>query len=177
MSTSSCATSIEKAWTRRFYRWKGYAISLTGNGTDAEEVIQEAIIRTLRANPTLPTEQDAHHYVLRAVKTVAVQLFDQRRRMRPVEPVELQRRQDVASTPLRLLLEAEADSQRHALAQKAVNSLREMEPKLRQAVELLILREPPMKLREVAEVQDVAISTVHSRLQSALKRLAEEIGD
>lgn len=177
MSDSSCTTSIEKAWSRRFYRWKGYATSLTGSVTDAEEVIQEAIARTLRANPPLSTEKDAHHYVLAAVRSVALQLFRHRGRQRAVEPRELERHDEAASNPLRMLLRAEAESRNLAMAQKAFNALQAMEPHLREVVQLLVLEEPPMKLREVAEIQGAPISTVHSRLQSALRQLAREIGD
>lgn len=177
MSDSSCSTSVEKAWARRFHRWRGYATSLTGNVMDAEEVIQEAIAKTLRANPSLPSEKDAHHYILSALRSVAVQFFHQRRRMRPVEPVVLEERLEVESDPLRIMLAAETDDRRQALAQKAFNAMRELEPHLRQTIELLVLREPPMRLREVAEIQGTAISTVHSRLQAALRRLADEIGD
>lgn len=52
-----------------------------------------------------------------------------------------------------------------------------LRPEQRQAVELLVLREPPLKLREVADLQDTAISTVHSRLQSALGQLGDAVGE
>ncbi len=162
MTDISCIPSLEKACSRRFYRWRGYAASLTGNVTDAEEVIQEAIARTLRANPRLPSEQDAHHYILAALRTVAFQLFEQRKRLRPVEPRELERRQEPTSNPLRMLLDAESREQQHALAQKAYNAMQDLEPHLQQVIELLVLREPPMKLREVAAIQGAPISTVHS---------------
>jgi len=47
----------------------------------------------------------------------------------------------------------------------------------RQAVELMVLRAEPLKLREVAEIQKAPISTVHSRLQAALRKLAAALPD
>ena len=41
----------------------------------------------------------------------------------------------------------------------------------REAVELLVLRQPPLKLREASEITGAPISTLHSRLQTALDSL------
>jgi len=43
----------------------------------------------------------------------------------------------------------------------------------REVVENLVLRSPRLKLREMAEIQGVTTSTVHYRLQIALKKLLE----
>lgn len=177
MDRSVCLDSIEKAWASRFHRWKGYAISLTGSVTDAEEVVQEAVARTIRANPDLATEADAHYYILAAVRSVAMSLFDRRRRLSPFEEQAPIPRKDVASNPLRRLLRREAEGHKQALAEKAYDAMEALDPKLKQIVELIVLREPPLKLREVAAIQDAPISTVHSRLQSALGKLGREVGD
>lgn len=177
MAETAHFDSLEKAWLHRFHRWKGYATALTGNVTDAEEVIQEAVARTIRANPELPHESDAHHYVLAAVRSVALQLFSQRSRRRSLEPVEVHGGDRVTDDPLGLLLAAEAQERQHALAQRAHDALTDLDPRLRQIVELMVLREPPMKLREVAAIQDAPLSTVHSRLRSALRALARTVSE
>lgn len=146
-------------------------MSLTGNWTDAEEIIQEALARTLRANPRLDTERDAHRYVLAAVRNTAMQLFAGRRRIQLVDDERRLDRADGGTDPLRLYLESEATGHRQALLQKALNAMTELRPECRQVVELVVLREPPMLLREVAEVQNAPISTVHSRLRTALRQL------
>ena len=43
---------------------------------------------------------------------------------------------------------------------------------IRQAVECHVLREPPMRLREIAAIQGVVISTVHDRINRGLRQLA-----
>ena len=47
----------------------------------------------------------------------------------------------------------------------------------RNAVEQLILRNPPLKLREAAEREGVAISTMSYRVKMGLKRLANALGN
>lgn len=177
MAHSAHFDSLEKAWLRRFHRWKGYATALTGSVTDAEEVIQEAVARTIRANPTLPSEADAHHYVLAAVRSVALQLFSHRSRVQSLEAEAERPTSRVASDPLALCLAAEAMERQEALVHRAYDALEELDPELRQAVELMVLREPPMKLRELAAIQGAPLSTVHSRLQSALRKLARNVSD
>ena len=74
--------AIKKAWVNRFHRWRAYALALTGSKTDAEEVVQEAITRTMNAAPQLATEQDAYHYVIAAIRSSAYRMFTRRRRRR-----------------------------------------------------------------------------------------------
>jgi len=150
-------------------------LALTGNWTDAEEVVQEAVTRTVGAAPPLQSERDAHHYVLAAVKTAALKLFESRRRLLPTGGVEGFDQADVASNPLRLLLQDEAHQLELALTQKALNALADLKPQQRQVIQLLVLREPPLKLREVAEIQGTAVSTIHSRMQSALRQLGRQL--
>lgn len=169
---------IEKAWLSRFHRWKGYAISLTGSVTDAEEVVQEAVTRTLRARPRFETERDAHNYMLTAVRTSALQMFERRRRrvafaepMPPVDPAE------IVSDPLRIALTQESRRSERRLMRSVLAALEDLTSVQREAIELLVLRDPPMKLREVAAIQDAPVSTVHSRLQAALRRLGRSLAD
>ena len=177
MSDTNFIDSIEKAWSHRFPRWRGYALALTGNWTDAEEVVQEAVTRTVRARPRLATERDAHNYILTAVRTSALQLFDRRRRLQLLGDTEVVDQVDTASDPLRMVLQGEAREVELALTQKALNALSELDSVKRQVVELMVLREPPMKLREVAEIQGAPISTVHSRLQAALREMGQRLGN
>jgi RNA polymerase sigma factor (sigma-70 family) len=166
--------SIENAWANRFPRWRAYALSLTGNQTDAEEIVQEAISRTMNAAPALATEQDAYHYVLSAIRSSAYQLFSRRSRKR--ELTEREQPVDVASDPLRRVLDSEAAQQRRQLRAAALRIVRDLDPLQRETIELLVLRDPPLKLREVAAIQDAPISTVYSRLQAALRAIGRELG-
>lgn len=173
----ACANSLERAWLMRRHRWRGYALSLTGNETDAEEIIQEALARTLRARPSLVDEGDAHRYMITAVRSAAARLFERRRRTMERDPADLPEPATVVSDPLRLALAGEHVEQRRCLAQSAIVALRSLRPEYREVIELLVLREPPLKLREVAQRQGAPISTVHSRLQAALRQLGRAVAD
>jgi DNA-directed RNA polymerase specialized sigma24 family protein len=125
----------------------------------------------LRADPDLATEVEVHRYVLVAIRTSALKLLKKRGRLVPVEDVTTLRA-GTSDEVLKNLVDFETAHTKAELAAAAARRVRELPEQLREAVELLILREPPMKLREVAAIQDVAISTVHKRLKSALKELA-----
>ncbi len=161
--------AIKKAWSNRFIRWRAYALSLTGNKTDAEEIVQEAIARTIKAAPELATEQDAYHYVIAAIRSSAYRMFAHRGRHRELD--ETEGAVDVGSDPLARVLEAEADQERRQLHHMAIRAVDELAPLHRQVIELLVLRDPPLKLREVAAIQGAPISTVYSRLQAALRAI------
>lgn len=165
--------AIKKAWVNRFYRWKAYALSLTGSQTDAEEVVQEAITRTISAAPHLATEQDAYHYVIAAIRSSAYQMFARRGRRRDLGEEAAGER--LASDALHHALRGELVEQRDRMTSAALAVLRNLAPLHREAIELLVLREPPLKLREVAAIQNAPVSTVYSRLQSALRSLARDL--
>ncbi len=165
--------AIKKAWVNRFYRWRAYALSLTGSQTDAEEVVQDAITRTMNAAPHLATEQDAYHYVISAIRSSAYQMFARRGRRRSLS--EEAAGEQIASDALHRALQVEAIDQRSEMTSAALEGLRELAPLHREVIQLLVLREPPLKLREVAAIQNAAVSTVYSRLQSALRSLARDL--
>ncbi len=74
-----------------------------------------------------------------------------------------------------MLLGAERSRTQRKLVETALRLLDGLEPVHREVLELLVLRDPPMKLREVAAIQDAPISTVHSRLQAALSQLGRRV--
>jgi DNA-directed RNA polymerase specialized sigma24 family protein len=74
---------------------------------------------------------------------------------------------------LQLALSGEARAARRDLAAARRQKLGKLPLEHRQAVEWMLLRTPPLRLREVAERQGVATSTAHYRLNRALETLAE----
>jgi len=135
--------------------------------------VQEAIARTMNAAPHLATEQDAYHYVIAAIRSAAYQMFARRGRRRNLG--EEAAGEQVASDALDRALRVEAVDQRRAMTSVALEVVSHLAPLHRQVIELLVLREPPLKLREVAAIQKAPVSTVYSRLQSALRSLARDL--
>lgn len=165
---------IAKATSRWLSRWRGYALTLTGNLHDAEEAVQEALARTLNARPPLKSEEEANRYVITAVRTAAIQVLRFRSRHHQLDETRpLWARP--GTSPLQVVLTAEADQRQEELQELALRHLKRLKPEQRQVVELLILREPPLKLRQVAEIQSAPISTVHSRLKAAVEKLGRRM--
>lgn len=165
--------AIKKAWVNRFHRWTAYALSLTGTKTDAEEVVQEAIMRTMNAAPHLATEQDAYHYVLAAIRSSAYHMFSRRGRRRDLG--EEAAGEQLTSDALQCALVVEEVERRREMTSAALRVVGHLAPLHREVIQLLVLREPPLKLREVAAIQNAPVSTVYSRLQSALRSLARDL--
>jgi len=171
---------LEDTWPQFERWWYGYAMRLTRSSADAEDIVQDAVVRTLQAEPELPNERAAKAYVMEAVKTSALKLYRSRSRARPDHEAERAVwREEIepedAPTPLEILLDEERVAERKDLIDRMHGELDRLPEDQRQAVELLVLREKPLKLREVAEIQDAPISTVHSRLQAGLRKLGEAV--
>ena len=165
---------LEKTWPRRFGSWWRYALSLTGNRADADEVVQEAVFKTLRAGPSLQDEGEAHAYVLTAVRNVALDHIGDRLRSKPIDearpPEDL-----VGDSTLDAALDLEQRAAERRLFKELSKRLLKLPPELRQVLELRVMRETPLKFREIAEIQGISTSTAHYRLGRALRALAEGI--
>ena len=171
MSNQDLRELLEKTAARRFSQWKGYALSITRNEADAEEVVQEAIAKTLRAEPDMDTEERVHKYMQRAIRNTAFSLIDKRQRFVQVDDPEDALPPSLSA--LEVMLNDENEFSKKRLARALVGKLAELDEHHREVVENLVMRSPRMKLREMAELQGVTTSTVHYRLQTALKKLLE----
>lgn len=173
MVGSSLADLFERTWRERSPAWKAYALRLTGNPADAEDVVHEATARTLQTQPILDSERRLHAYVTTAIRHIAFETVRLRRRESALDEGQLGPAPRYASSALQVALSKEARAQRDELAASLQKEVRLLPKAQRQAVEWMLLRDPPLKLREVAARQDVANSTVHYRLSRGLEALAE----
>lgn len=161
---------LERTSESRFAQWKRYALKLTRNDADADDVVQDAIANTLRLAPDLDNETRVHHYVRRAIRNTALSLIDKRRRF---AREDAERVAGETSSALEIMLDTENELARRRLTRLLNRKLTELRDEHREVIEHLVLRTPRMKLREVAELQGVTTPTVHYRLQTALKTLLE----
>ncbi len=74
-----------------------------------------------------------------------------------------------------MMLGEERTRNRRHLVELALRLVGDLEPVHREVLELLVLGDPPLKLREVAAIQGAPISTVHSRLQAALLQVGRRM--
>jgi RNA polymerase sigma factor (sigma-70 family) len=175
MAGISLSDLFERTWRERSPMWKAYAQRLTGNPADAEDVVLEATTRTLATEPGLDSEGRLHAYVTAAIRHIAFEVVRKRRREMPFDGEAHLVRRRYASSALQLALSGEALKQRRSLAAALRGEMATLPETHRQAVEWMVLRTPPLKLREVAERQGVATSTVHYRLNRGLEALADAV--
>jgi RNA polymerase sigma-70 factor (ECF subfamily) len=175
MSEETLREILEKTSAERLSQWRGYALSLTRNPADADEVVQEAIARTLKAQPDLDSEERVNRYVLRAIRNRAFTLIGKRKPLADLDKAE--HRLPKASSALDVMLDNENEEARKHLGQALKSRIKELRPEHREVIEKLVMRTPPLKLREVAATQGVSINTVHYRLRRALAALHDMIED
>ena len=165
---------LSVTWRRRHQDWLRFAVRLTGDINDAEDAVQDGILRTLSANNTeLADERSVHRFVCTAIRTAIIDR-SRRRRSRSRLLRELAKdTQGHASAALESVVadEIELDAkQRLKAIEKALATL---EPENKEAIQLYYLTEPGMRFRGIAEAQEVSVSTAHERVKRALKQLRE----
>lgn len=164
-----------KSWKRRSAQWVRYASFLSGNSSDAEDLVQEALVRTLRARPDIREEAVANAYVRRAIRSRVVDLYQIRRRTRAVSVEDAENQLPAASSALQLILDEELRHQEQESTRRLLALLKTLNPEQRQALKLRVLREPPMTLREVADIQGVSIAAVQYRERAAIATLRKKL--
>jgi len=172
MAGSSLSDILERTWRERSPFWKAYALRLTRNPADADDVVLEATTRTLQTQPDLDSELRVHAYVTAAIRHIAFNVVRQRRREIAFDDGRKEVRRTYASSALQLALSGEAREHRKSLGVALKGELVRLPEEHREAIELMVLRTPPLKLRQVAELQGVTTSTVHYRLNRGLDALA-----
>jgi DNA-directed RNA polymerase specialized sigma24 family protein len=73
------------------------------------------------------------------------------------------------------MLDKENEEAARRLGQALRDHLGELLPHHREAIEMLVMRDPPLKFREAAAAQGVSITTVRYRLERGLKLLLEAV--
>ena len=171
LAESDFRSLMTKTSENRLPQWRRYALSLTRNDADADDVVQEAVANTMRLAPDLNTTARVHYYVQRAIRNTALSLIEARRRS-----VGLAEPEDIlpgTSSVLEIILDKEQTDARRRLSRLAEGKLAGLRPEHREVIESMIMRSPRMKLREVAKIQGVATPTVHYRLRKGLQKLLE----
>ena len=174
MTRTSLRFLLRDAWGSRLPDWRRFALSLTRNDADAEDLIDEAVARTLRADPSLKSEGEVHAYVVTAIRNTWFKWSRVRTRRQAILEELRNRPEGWASSALQELVEAE---QRGHLRDVLGSALEKMERKIRSAIGLYLLKDPGLTLEEIAEDQDVSVSTAHRRVHRGLRILAHKLKD
>lgn len=146
------------------------AMYLTRNAADAEDAVQESILRAVRYFPTL-RDDNARAWLLTIVRRVCWSAYSA---VRPhgIDVVSID------SVPLQLVDDnerADIATERLQIQQRVRDAIDELPPLLREAI---VLRElQSLSYAEIAVVTEVPVGTVMSRLSRARARLAELLQD
>lgn len=141
---------------------------LTGNRSDAEDIVQEAMVRALTYFPSFRGES-ARGWILTIVRTTAYAALKARRGERVVleyagETGELEEVPDHADDPESMLIRSTELNRIDGMVERLPLELRET----------LVLRElEELSYREIAQVTAAPIGTVMSRLWRARQLLAK----
>lgn len=146
------------------------AMYLTGNKADAEDAVQEAVLRAVRYFSTL-RDDDARAWFLTIVRRVC---FTAYRTDRPQDTTMI----SIDAVGPQLVDKREqpdATAERLQVQQRVRDAVNQLPPLLREAI---VLRElQSCSYAEVAAVTEVPVGTVMSRLSRARARLAGLLHD
>lgn len=147
---------------------------LIRNPADAEDAVQESILRALRYFDTLRNEGDARAWLLTIVRRECYSAWQVRDDRRDTISIDSTTADD--TVPLELIdpedSPAEA-TERNFLRQQVADAVDRLPPHLK---EIVILRElQQCSYGEIASIIDAPIGTVMSRLSRARARLADSL--
>jgi len=162
-------------WRRKYQRWVRYAWRLVGTGPDAEDVVQDAAHSSLKANPGVSGEVETDAYMHAAIRSGAKK---HARRFGGRTPGSGSRARAAQVTTgeqslVDIAIQIEDELEDDRLANIAMDGLGLLPNEQREALTLVVLTDPKMTLREVAERQGVSISAVRWRVNKALETLRE----
>ncbi len=150
------------------------ALGLTGSHDDALDLSQEAFVRAYRARASLDPDRPFYAWLYQIVRRLCFNfLRDRKTRRRRLEEggswlVEQARAHAAHGDPVR----STERSELRARVEEAIAALPEHER------EVIVLREfEGLRYREIAELLDVPIGTVMSRLYTARRNLAQSLED
>lgn len=147
-------------------RLRRYAISLSRVGDVADELVQGACERALASAASLDDEMRFDAWMFRIVRNL---WYDRLRRLRSRgEELDVTTRDDL------VVVEGEAVPERRMLLRKASEAIDRLPEDQREL--LLLVCVEGLSYRDAADVLDLPIGTVMSRLARARKRVAEDIG-
>jgi RNA polymerase sigma-70 factor, ECF subfamily len=147
----------------------GYALVLTQNRTDAEDLVQETYVRAIRAMGRLRPDSNVKGWLFTILRNIWLNELRQRRKAPEIVDVEAdERTSNLADESMRSPHEEYvAKLERHHV-REAIQQLPE------EAREVILLREwEELSYQEIAMVLDCPVGTVMSRLARARSKLRD----
>ena len=145
----------------------GYALILTQNRTDAEDLVQETYVRAIRAMGRLRDDSNVKSWLFTILRNIWLNELRQRRKAPESVDVETDER---TSSLIDENVESPHDAYVGKLERRHVRTAIQKLPK--EAREVILLREwEELSYQEIATVLDCPVGTVMSRLARARSKL------
>jgi len=142
------------------------ALAISGDRFLAEEILQEVFLRAYRHLPQMRTDVSAAPWLYRVMVNLTYDLTARRKRGQTV----LQKLADWLPSPVK---SPESQLETQELQSMVLKAINQLEIKQRTTLVLFYLQE--FSLEEIAEIMNVPVGTVKSRLFYARKKLRHTI--
>ena len=172
MKRAALRSLLQTTWLHRAAGWRRFALSLTADDADADDLVSEAVTRTLATAPTLRDERGLNNYVLKAIRNTWSNWTRSRKHERQLYDRVRREADSGICWPLQALIEAEGEER---LRDVVAAALEKMEPEIRQVAVLYVVERQNLRLVDIAEIQGVSVSAAHERAKKALRILGQEL--
>jgi RNA polymerase sigma-70 factor (ECF subfamily) len=166
-ASSGCPSSLEALFQEHHARVYRAAYRITGNPTDAEDVLQTVFLRLLKREEAADLSSGAAGYLARAAVNAALDLLRARKRARRVDLGEVEGELPASDEG------PEGHHHRRELARRLRGAVARLSPR---AAEIFTLRYfQGYGNREIAELLDTSQTAVAVILHRSRHRLAKEL--
>lgn len=142
---------------------RGYAMSLTGSGADADDLVQDALMRAWRSRAGFELGTNLRAWMFKIVRNTFYSSMAKRRRT--VQDVDGRMAARLACSP---------EQEWRLQYEDLLHALDQLSPDARDA--LLLVVASGLSYQEAADVCGCAVGTLKSRVNRARERLAKLIG-
>lgn len=146
----------------------GFALALTGERSQAEELVQETALKALQARRVPELDAGFRAWLFRILRNAAIDAKRAGRRMMPTDPAEVAERIDGGQS-----LSAAGNALADGVTLRS--ALADLKPLHREMIALVDIS--GFGYAEVAELLDIPVGTVMSRVSRARAALAESVAD
>jgi len=153
------------------------------DSTLAEDCLQDGFRKFLESNRAFADEREAEKYLCRVLINHFIDELRRRRtQVRSTCAFDAEQHDHTApgaGPEIRVIARQTAELKQN-LAGRLSRRLDRLPAFQRELIYLMLLREPPLSLRQVSQLKKIPISTLHSRFRNAIDRLRElcrELGE
>lgn len=163
---------VGEVWEQWYREWCRLAFSLTKSWPDAEDLVMEAIQRSLEARPNLDGSRRTWHYIATAIRNRFYEKQKQRLARRRLLEVLSKESDFFQSSFLEEVLAAKDDGERRALKSVIWDYVARLPDEGRDAIEVRFhTDDAPLSFQKVAAALGISVGTAHARVHVALATL------